>query len=90
MYQRGRMRGMSRKPRLMKKTMLLAPELLAEARQACGAATDTDAIRQGLQALIQRAASHRLAQLIRRGVETGPVVDVPRRREPPRRRRRVV
>jgi hypothetical protein len=71
---------------IRKKTMLLAPELLAEARAACGAATDTDAIRQGLQALIQRAASQRLARAVRRGVERGPVVDVPRRRSRARRR----
>jgi len=70
----------------MKKTMLIEPALLAEARAASGAATDTEAIRQGLRALIERAASRRLATLIRRGVETGPITDKPRRRE--RRRKR--
>ncbi|HET9783528.1 MAG TPA: type II toxin-antitoxin system VapB family antitoxin [Terriglobales bacterium] len=44
----------------MKKTLNIDAELLAEARKVSGAATDTETIRQGLQALVRRAAYERL------------------------------
>jgi hypothetical protein len=69
----------------MKKTLNLDPKLLKEAREACGAATDTDAIRLGLEALVRHAAYQRLAKLI--GSEPN-AQDVPRRREKPARRRK--
>jgi Arc/MetJ family transcription regulator len=74
----------------MKKTLHIDDALLAEAKQACGADTDTDTVRLGLEALVRRAAHQRLRAL--RGSETS-VVDTPRRREkaavkPPRRTRR--
>lgn len=68
----------------MKKTLNLDGKLLKDARAACGAATDTEAIRMGLQALIRDAAYERLRALI--GTEPD-AQDVPRRREKPARRR---
>ena len=66
----------------MKKTLHIDERLLAEARQACGAATDTETVRRGLEQLIQSAAYQRLRLLA--GSEPG-ARDVPRRREhPPR------
>jgi hypothetical protein len=64
----------------MKKTMLIDNGLLAQARAACGASSDTETVRQGLQALIQHQAYQEMRKLL--GTERGPVVDVPRRREP--------
>lgn len=69
----------------MKKTLHIDEGLLRAARQACGATTDTETVRSGLEALVQRAAYQRLRAL--RGSESG-AVDVPRRREPPARKRR--
>ncbi|HVB39629.1 MAG TPA: type II toxin-antitoxin system VapB family antitoxin [Terriglobales bacterium] len=63
----------------MKKTLNIDAQLLKNAREACGAATDTEAVRQGLEALVQRRAYQRLAAL--RGSEPD-AQDVPRRREP--------
>lgn len=68
---------------MVKKTLNMDVALLAEARAACGAATDTAAVRAGLEALVQRAAYQKLRTLL--GSEAGPraeVADVPRRREP--------
>ena len=62
----------------MKKTFHVDDELLREARAACGAATDTDTIRLGLEALIRHASYQRLRAL--RGSEPG-ARDVRRRRE---------
>ena len=73
----------------MKKNFNLDEKLLREARRACGASTDTDTVRLGLEALIRHAAYQRLAAML--GSEKGrQVVDVPRRREPsvPKRRQR--
>ena len=56
--------------------------LFAEAKQACGAATDTDTVRLGLEALVRHAAYERLRAL--RGSEPR-AQDVPRRRERARR-----
>ena len=62
----------------MKKTVHIDDLLLAEAKAACEARTDTDTIRLGLEALVRHAAQQRLRAL--RGTEPA-VVDVPRRRE---------
>jgi hypothetical protein len=69
----------------MKKTLHIDAKLLRDARDACGATTDTETVRQGLVALVQRAASQRLATL--RGSERH-TPDVPRRREKPAPRRK--
>jgi Arc/MetJ family transcription regulator len=70
----------------MKKTLHIDDRLLAEARRASGAATDTETVRLGLEALVRHAAYERLRAL--RGSEPD-ARDVPRRREKPRRRGRV-
>lgn len=69
----------------MKKTLLIDDSLLAEAKAACGAATDTQTVRLGLEALVRRAAYERLRAL--RGSEPD-ASDVPRRRERPAGKRR--
>jgi hypothetical protein len=63
----------------MKKTLHIDDSLLRNAKAACGATTDTDTIRLGLEALVRRGAYERLRAL--RGSE-------PRARETPRRRER--
>jgi hypothetical protein len=68
----------------MKKTLHIDEQLLKEARSACGAATDTDTVRLGLEALVRHAAYARLRTL--RGSETG-AKDVPHRRAKLTRRR---
>lgn len=68
----------------MKKTMLLDEALLREARSVCGATTDTDTVRLGLEALVRRAAYERLRAL--RGTEPGASLP-PRRREPATKKR---
>jgi hypothetical protein len=70
----------------MKKTFNVDAGLLKEAKAACNAATDTETIRLGLDALVRHAAYERLRAL--RGSEPH-ARDVPRRRESPSRRRRV-
>ena len=62
----------------MKKTFNLDEELFEEAKIACGASTDTDTVRLGLEALVRHAAYERLRAL--RGAEPN-AQDVPRRRE---------
>ncbi len=62
----------------MKKTLHINEKTLREAKEACGASTDTETVRLGLEALIRHAAYQRLRKL--RGSEQD-VVDVPRRRE---------
>ena len=62
----------------MKKTLHIDEYLLKEAKLACGALTDTDAVRLGLQALVRQAAYERLRAL--RGSEPD-ASEVPRRRE---------
>lgn len=64
----------------MKKTFNIDEQLLKEARAASGAATDTEAIRQGLRWLIRHAAYQRIKRF--RGTES-EVREVPRRREKP-------
>jgi len=61
----------------MKKTVHIDERLLADAKAACAARTDADAIRLGLEALVRHAAQQRLRAF--RGVESN-AVDVPRRR----------
>ncbi|SPE34087.1 conserved hypothetical protein [Candidatus Sulfopaludibacter sp. SbA3] len=61
----------------MKKTLNVDDELLTEAKAACGATTDTETVRLGLEALIRHAAYERLRGLL--GSEPH-AQDVPRRR----------
>jgi Arc/MetJ family transcription regulator len=61
----------------MKKTMHIDEVSLREAKKACGATTDTETVRLGLEALIRHAAYERLRKL--RGSESA-AKDVPRRR----------
>ena len=69
----------------MKKTLHIDEKLLREARTVSRAATDTETVRLGLEALIRHAAHERLRAL--RGTEPG-ARDVARRRETPARKRR--
>ena len=62
----------------MKKTLHIDEEILREAKEACGASTDTETVRLGLEALIRHAAYQRLRKL--KGSEQ-VLTDVPRRRE---------
>jgi Arc/MetJ family transcription regulator len=71
---------------LMKKTLHIDEELLAQARVASNASTDTETVRLGLEALIRSAAYQRMRSLL--GSEKGPIKDVPRRREPAKRKER--
>lgn len=64
----------------MKKTFNVDPQLFAEAKAACGAQTETETIRLGLEALVRHAAYQRLRTLL--GSERTPIA-VPRRREKP-------
>jgi len=70
----------------MKKTLHIDEKTLREAKEACGASTDTETVRLGLEALIRHAAYQRLRRL--RG-SAKSVADVPRRREPAGRKRTV-
>ena len=70
----------------MKKTFNVDDKLLKEAKAACGATTDTETVRLGLDALVRHAAYERLRAL--RGAEPH-ATDVPRRRERPSHKRRV-
>ena len=70
----------------MKKTFNVDDKLFKEARAACGATTDTETVRLGLEALVRHAAYERLRAL--GGTEPG-ARDVPRRRERPSPKRRV-
>jgi hypothetical protein len=62
----------------MKKTLNIEEKLLKKAKLASGAATDTEAVRLGLEALVRRAAYERLSTLV--GSEPRATA-VPRRRE---------
>lgn len=53
----------------MKKTLHIDEDLLRGAKAACGARTDTDTVRLGLEALVRQAAFQRLRTL--RGTEPG-------------------
>jgi Arc/MetJ family transcription regulator len=63
--------------RCMKKTLHIDEKTLREAKEACGASTDTETVRLGLEMLIRHAAYQRLRKL--RGTEKS-AVDVPRRK----------
>jgi hypothetical protein len=63
----------------MKKTLHIDEKTLRQAREACGASTDTETVRLGLEALIRQAAYQRLRTLT--GCETD-AADIPRRRSP--------
>jgi Arc/MetJ family transcription regulator len=63
---------------ITKKTLNMDDELLEQAKLACGAPTDTETVRLGLQALVRRAAYERLRAL--RGSEPH-AENIPRRRE---------
>jgi hypothetical protein len=69
----------------MKKTFNIDQDLFDEAKAACGATTDTETIRLGLEALVRHAAYQRLRAL--RGTEPH-AADIPRRREQPSTKRR--
>lgn len=69
----------------MKKTFLLDAQLFDAAKRACGASTDTETVRLGLEALVRHAAYQRVRAL--RGSEPG-ARDVPRRREGAKSKRR--
>ena len=69
----------------MKKTLHIDEKLLLEARTVSRAATDTETVRLGLEALIRHAAYERLRAL--RGTEPR-ARDVSRRRERTSRKRR--
>jgi Arc/MetJ family transcription regulator len=69
----------------MKKTLNIDEKLLADAREATGAKTDTEAVRLGLEAVIRSAAYQRMREFL--GSESYSE-DVPRRREAPARSRR--
>jgi hypothetical protein len=65
----------------VKKTLNIDDRLFREAKLACGAASDTETVRLGLEALVRRAAYERLralraseprAQDVRRRRETFP------------------
>jgi Arc/MetJ family transcription regulator len=71
----------------MKKTFNIDDTLFAKAKAACGASTDTETVRLGLQALVRHAAYQRLKAFA--GTEPD-AQDVPRRREPPSPKRRRV
>jgi Arc/MetJ family transcription regulator len=69
---------------LMKKTIHIDEDLLKEARSVSRAATDTEAVRLGLEALVRHAAYQRMRAL--RGSEPD-AKDVQRRRKQIRRNR---
>jgi Arc/MetJ family transcription regulator len=69
----------------MKKTLHIDAKLLAEAKRACAANTDTETVRLGLEALVRQAAYARLRAL--RGSEP-KARDTVRRREKPQSKHR--
>jgi Arc/MetJ family transcription regulator len=64
----------------MKKTFHVDDQLFREAKAACGATTDTETVRLGLESLVRHAAYQRARAL--RGSEP-EATDVSRRREQP-------
>lgn len=71
----------------MKKTFNIDDKLFTEAKAACGASTDTETVRLGLEALVRHAAYQRLRALL--GTES-EARDVPRRRENPSPKRKAI
>ena len=73
----------------MKKTLNVDDKLMQAAKAACGASTETETVRQGLEALVRHAAYQRMRTFL--GMEKGmKQVDVPRRREEPASNRNAV
>ena len=71
----------------MKKTLHIDEQMLRDAKKACGASTDTETVRLGLQALIRHDAYQRMRAF--RGSEPDALdYEVPRRREEPARKRK--
>jgi Arc/MetJ family transcription regulator len=70
-------RGFRKRGR-MKKTFDIDERLFEEAKAACGATTDTETVRLGLESLVRHVAYQRLSALA--GTEPN-AQDVPRRRE---------
>jgi Bacterial antitoxin of type II TA system, VapB len=70
--------------RCMKKTLRIDEVTLRDAKKACGAVTDTETVRLGLEALIRHSAYERLRKL--RGSDAD-AKDVPRRRPETRKTR---
>ena len=69
----------------MKKTLNIDDKLFKQAKAACGASTDTETVRLGLESLIRHAAYQRLRALL----GTEPLAeDIPRRREKAKTKRR--
>lgn len=68
----------------MKKTFDIDERLFEEAKAACGATTDTETVRLGLESLVRHAAYQRLSALS--GTEPD-AEDVPRRHERPANKR---
>jgi len=64
----------------MKKTLNIDDKLFEQAKAACGATTDTETVRLGLESLVRHAAYQRMRALL--GSEPD-AQDVPRRREEP-------
>jgi hypothetical protein len=69
----------------MKKTFNVDEKLFQEAKAACGAQTETETVRLGLEALVRHAAYQRLRAL---GGTEPDARDVPRRREKPSSKRK--
>jgi hypothetical protein len=63
-----------------KRTCSVDSKLLKEAKAACGATSDADTIRLGLEALVRHAAYQRLREF---GGSEPNAQDVPRRRQKP-------
>jgi hypothetical protein len=72
----------------MKKTFNVDDKLFQQAKRACGAATETETLRLGLEALIRHAAYQRMRLLRGSETSTNPL-DIPRRREKPATKRQV-
>jgi len=66
---------------IMKKTTMYLDEAeLEEAKAELGASSDAETVRLALQSVLRMAAYKRMKTFA--GTEKGPLVDVPRRREP--------
>jgi hypothetical protein len=64
----------------VKKTLNVNGGLFEQAKEACGATTDTETVRLGLEALVRQAAYQRLRTLLGSEPEAQ---DVPRRLQKP-------
>lgn len=65
----------------MNKTLDIDQKTLRDAREACGASSDAETVRLGLEALIRQAAYERLRRL---GGSEPDAIETPRRRSSPR------